>query len=204
MDDRVVAAVAALVAYVLWRRGVVQGAWNALFSGGSERTIGNVQGWASQLLTNAAATTPAPATNPGATPAPSPGSSPITGDTPPASGASSDADVFARIPQGLSATIAQYGNDLYNWCLAFVNKTRQAAGRAIGPYGAGTAIAACNQLHLLPGVAPTGATVCFSGGPSGHIGIANGGDSYTSAGLIHGGLTTRSYLQNPAYMGYAL
>jgi hypothetical protein len=114
---------------------------------------------------------------------------------------------LAAIPAGLAATVTQHGSDLYNWCLAFVSNVRQAAGTWNPLYGAPTAAAACSQLTLSKGLAPAGATVCFAPtdtNPAGHIGIANGGDSYTSAGIVHGGLTTGSYVTNPTYQGWAL
>ena len=204
MDERVVGGAAAIVAYILWRRGVLQNAWAALW--------GQLQR-AAAPTTNASLLSMvlAPGGNVGTS-----GGTP-TGDIWQQSGCNPgnyscynawqatnpDAKIVATEPQGLAATIAQYGSDLYNWCLAWVNKTRQAAGFPVGVYGAGTAQGACSQLSLRPGVAPAGATVCFAGAP-GHIGIANGGDSYTSAGLVHGGLVTQAYVNNPDYIGWSL
>jgi hypothetical protein len=208
MDERAAAALVALIAYILWRRGVISQAWAALW-GASDRRITS-----SSAQTMIAGMIGAGATSDAAAVDRQTAFESRLNTVLPATGGTGDATVgnpavVAAEPAGLAATIRQYGSDLYNWCLAFVNKTRQAAGLPVGPYGAQTAAAACSQLQLHSGQAPAGATVCFSDAPgsgsvAGHIGIADGGDSYTSAGLVHGGIVRRPYLHNPQYIGFAL
>lgn len=203
MDEKVVGGAAAIVAYILWRRGVLQNTWAALW-GQSQRAP--------------ATTTNASLLNMLLSPGGNVGSDTVTnpaGDMWQQSGCNPgnyscynawtatnpDAKIVTAEPQGTASLIASVGTDFYNWCLAWVNRTRQAAGLPVGPYGAQTAQDACNQLSLRPGIAPAGASICFRGN---HIGIANGGDSYTSAGLVHGGTVTQPYLNNPTYAGWSL
>lgn len=94
------------------------------------------------------------------------------------------------------------GSDWLNWCLNWVNRTYQKLGLGKSALGAGTALDACNQFSLKPGIAPKGAIVCFDSTEPGHIGLSNGNNTYTSAGLIHGGLAVRDYMSNPNYRGW--
>jgi hypothetical protein len=206
-NGNIAVGIGLFVVALLAATGKLQQLWTAIMK--AEMPMQNVG--SATVDTSTLSPTSSPAGGGGA-PSSSPPTNPIIGAAAPKGAQNviiptSGAATLAAIPTGLAHTVAQYGSDLYNWCLAFVSNVRSAAGNWSPVYGAPTAAAACSQLSLRKGLAPPGATVCFaptSTNPAGHIGIANGGDSYTSAGIIHGGLSTGPYVSNPQYLGYAL
>jgi hypothetical protein len=174
--NHALAAAAGALALTLYDRGVFQSVWSALQGQDIALNLGS-----------------------GAPPAGG-GAQNIGSGQPPAPAGTAGGG-FDFLPTA-NAVIAQGPpdgtHDWLNWCLNLVNRTYAALGHPLAALGAPTADQACSQLPLKPGIAPKGSIVCFRGN---HIGLSNGNNTYTSAGLIHGGLAVEDYLSNPSYIG---
>jgi hypothetical protein len=180
--NHALAAAAGALALTLYERGVFQSVWAALQGPDIGLALGD-----------------------GAPPGG--GGAATQGIPPPAAQTAAGGLDFAAAGNAVIAQGAPGGgSDWLNWCLNWVNRTYQALGHPLAALGAPTAAAACSGLSLRPGVAPKGAIVCFAPtppNPDGHIGLANGNNTYTSAGVTHGGLSVLDYLGNPLYRGWS-
>lgn len=174
------------VAATLYNRGVIQGFFGAL-RGSAPKPFAQAPA-PGQAGTAPSGTLPLPSWVGGGTALP--GGTGIIG---------AGNDQLAQAESAVTAGGAPGGgNDWLDWCLQWADQVRQKVGLSTF-FGVATAGDACGSTRLTSGPAPRGSLVCVG---SNHIGVSDGGCTYTSVGIYHGGPVSLNYCNDKNYRGY--